>query len=110
MLSDGQIKRLAVQLDLLQLADSRHESAEKFRAFARACYAEGQRDAQERIAELERDAARYRWLRGDSLNEYSDRWSQWEIRCWRAPFWTTDLRHERLDDAIDAAMRKEGGE
>lgn len=62
------------------------------------------------LAEATRDAERYRWLRGDSCQEYSDRWTQWEIRCWRAPFWTTDLRHEHLDDAVDTAMRKEGGE
>lgn len=79
-------------------------------AFARACYAEGQRDAQERIAELERDAARYRWLRGDSCPDHSVRWTQWEVRCWRAPFWTDDLRRTDLDEEINAAMRKEGGE
>ncbi len=61
---------------------------------------------QQRIAELERDAARYRWLRGDSCHDHSVRWTQWEVRCWRAPFWTGDLRHVDLDAAIDDAMRR----
>ena len=48
-------------------------------------------------------ADRYRWLRGDSCGDHSPRWTQWEIRCWRAPQWTADLRRAELDAAIDAA-------
>lgn len=56
---------------------------------------------------LKRDAARYRWLRGDGCRDHSARWTQWEVRCWRAPFWTTDLRRADLDSAIDAARKVE---
>lgn len=62
------------------------------------------------IDELERlqaDAERYRWLRGDSCPNHSSRWTQWEVRCWKAPSWTGDLRRADLDDAIDAARGKE---
>lgn len=62
------------------------------------------------LAESKRDAARYRWLRGDSCVDHSVRWTQWEVRRWNAPSWTNDLRRADLDAAIDAAMRKEGGE
>lgn len=57
---------------------------------------------------LREDAERYRWLRGDSCADHSVRWTQWEVRCWRAPFWTGDLRHVDLDEEIDDSMRKEG--
>lgn len=56
------------------------------------------------LAEAELDAQRYRWLRGDSCPDHSVRWTQWEVRCWRAPKWTADLRRSALDVAIDAAM------
>ena len=55
---------------------------------------------------LKADAERYRWLRGDSCPDHSSRWTQWEVRCWKAPFWTNDLRHSDLDYAIDAARSK----
>jgi len=57
--------------------------------------------------ELKADAERYRWLRGDSCPDHSSRWTQWEVRCWKAPSWTGDLRRADLDDAIDAARGKE---
>ena len=53
---------------------------------------------------LREDARRYRWLRGDSCPDHSIRWTQWDVRCWVAPFWSDDLRRERLDRSIDAAM------
>ena len=59
-----------------------------------------------RVAELEKDAARYRWLRGDSCPEHSPRWTQWEVRCWKSPRWSDDLRRAELDAAIDAARRE----
>ena len=52
-------------------------------------------------------ARRYEWLRGDRLPEHSVRWMQWEVSCWKAPEWTVDLRHDRLDAAIDAAMQEQ---
>lgn len=55
---------------------------------------------------LKRDAQRYRWLRGDLCPDHSVRWTQWEVRCWKAPSWTGDLRRADLDDAIDAAIRR----
>ena len=59
------------------------------------------------LAEAEQDAPRYRWLRGDSCPDHSSRWTQWEVRCWKAPSWTGDLRRADLDDAIDDARGKE---
>jgi len=56
--------------------------------------------------QLRKDAERYRWLRGDSCPDHSVRWVRWEVRCWKAPFWTADLRREELDAAIDTAMRE----
>ena len=56
---------------------------------------------------LREDAERYRWLRGDSCADHSVRWTQWEVRRWRAPFWTSDLRRTDLDEEINAVMRKE---
>ena len=60
------------------------------------------------LAECKRDAERYRWLRGDAP-DHSGRWTQWEVRRWKAPMWTQDLRRDELDVAIDAAMKKEAG-
>ncbi len=53
---------------------------------------------------MKQDARRYRWLRGDLCPDHSVRWTQWEVRCWKAPSWTGDLRRADLDDAIDAAI------
>jgi hypothetical protein len=67
-------------------------------------------DAAERENErLREDAERYRWLRGDACPDHSVRWTQWEVRCWVAPFWSGDLRREGLDRSIDAAMAAERG-
>jgi len=60
------------------------------------------------LEECKRDAERYRWLRGDAP-DHSGRWTQWEVRRWKAPMWTQDLRRDELDAAIDAAMKKEAG-
>jgi hypothetical protein len=61
----------------------------------------------EQVRRMAVDAARYRWLRGDLCPDHSVRWTQWEVRCWKAPSWTGDLRRADLDDAIDAARGKE---
>ena len=59
-----------------------------------------------RDAETDRlNAERYLWLRGDLCGDHSHRWTQWEVRCWKAPMWTDDLRREDLDAAIDAARQ-----
>lgn len=58
------------------------------------------------LAAAKRDAERYRWLRGD-CPDHSIRWTQWEVRTWLAPQWTSDLRFTHLDVAIDAAMKGE---
>lgn len=52
---------------------------------------------------LRDDANRYRWLRGDTCQDHSQRWLQWEVRCWVWPRWTDDLRRSELDNAIDKA-------
>lgn len=65
-------------------------------------------DPGDAIDALAKDAARYRWLRGDSCPDHSKRWTRWEVSCWRAPLWTDDLRRDELDDAIDAEIA--GGE
>ena len=59
------------------------------------------------LAEAQRDAERYRWLRGDSCADHSVRWTQWEVRCWQAPLWTHDLRRAELDAEIDRARGAE---
>ena len=60
------------------------------------------------LAERQRkDAERYRWLRGDGCQNHSRRWTQFEVRRWKAPMWTADMRGEELDDAIDVHMRAE---
>ena len=56
----------------------------------------------ERLAEAERDAARYRWLRGDS-GPQSVRWSRWSVQHWTGSFWDT-VQSTGMDVAIDAAM------
>ncbi len=63
------------------------------------------------IKRLRADAERYRWLRGDSCPDHSSiRWARWEVRCYVPPVWSHDLRGEKLDAAIDAAMAKEARE
>lgn len=64
----------------------------------------GSVDPIEQLRRMSEDAARYRWLRGDSCPDRSVRWTQWEVRRWRAPYWTGDLRGSNLDAAIDAAL------
>lgn len=54
------------------------------------------RDAEKALPELEKDARRYRWLRGDT-NDYS-------FLCKQG------LCGEAMDSAIDAAIALEGGE
>lgn len=61
------------------------------------------------LAAAKTNEARYLWLRGNTCADHSPRWLQWEVRCWQCPEWTTDLRGQRLDEAIDAA-RSAGGE
>ncbi|MFE8033805.1 ead/Ea22-like family protein [Thiohalocapsa marina] len=61
----------------------------------------------EQMRRMAKDAARYRWLRGDTCPDHSIRWTQWEVRRWSAPRWTDDLRGDALDAAIDAAMEAE---
>ncbi len=56
------------------------------------------------------DVERYRWLRGDACPDHSVRWTQWEVRCWVAPFWSDDLRREGLDRSIDAARAADQSE
>jgi len=77
-----------------------HEMREIDRLTRELAEARAERDA------MAKDAARYRWLRGDSCPDHSSRWTQWEVRCWKAPSWTGDLRRADLDDAIDAARGK----
>lgn len=55
-----------------------------------------------RLAEVERDAARYRWLRGDGGSQ-SRRWPRWIIQHWAGGLWNP-VQQESMDDAIDAAM------
>ncbi len=56
------------------------------------------------IERLRKDAARYRWLRGD-VPSHSLRWGRWEVRYWTGRYWD-DMRKDGLDVAIDAAMER----
>ena len=71
--------------------------------FAEAAEAIRDRDAE--IERLRKDAARYRWLRGD-VPSHSLRWGRWEVRYWTGRYWD-DMRKDGLDAAIDAAMEVE---
>ena len=51
----------------------------------------------------ERDAARYRWLRGDVSSE-SIRWRRWEIRTLSFGCWDP-IKYDALDRAVDAAIK-----
>lgn len=64
----------------------------------------------ERIKRLREDVERYRWLRGDSCPEHSIRWARWQVSSYAPPAWSCDLRGEKLDAAIDAAMAKEASD
>lgn len=59
-----------------------------------------------RLAEAERDATRYRWLRGNA-SQGSERWMRWELRRWDGRSWHS-LEFAALDAAIDAAMERAG--
>jgi len=89
VLNDAEVPALLAEID--RLTRERDE-------------ARAERDA------MAKDAERYRWLRGSSCPDHSRRWTLWEIRHWRAPFWTGDLRHGDLDAAIDAQIEKERSE
>ena len=51
----------------------------------------------------EKDAARYRWLRGDAPT-HSERWPRWNLQRWDGRCWHS-LERGALDAAIDAAMK-----
>ncbi len=61
-----------------------------------------------RVAELEADAGRYRWLAGRNAPAHSARWGTWMLEKWGANGWTP-LRGADLDAAIDAARANEIG-
>jgi hypothetical protein len=60
--------------------------------------------AQPARADVELDAARYRWLRGDTCLDHSPRKTEWEVLRWGAPYWTGDIQGADLDAAIDSDM------
>jgi hypothetical protein len=93
--------------EAIELVEARAE-IERLRASERSAWnAAMERD--EEIERLRKDAERYRWLRGDSCADSSSRWTQWEVRCWRAPAWTADLRRVDLDAAVDESMKATSG-
>ena len=51
---------------------------------------------------LVRDAARYRWLRGDG-GPTSVRWPRWMVQHWTGHW--NPVQGNEMDAAIDAAMR-----
>lgn len=53
----------------------------------------------------QRDAARYRWLRGDAPPG-SERWPRWNLQRWDGRCWHS-LERTALDAAIDTAMQAE---
>lgn len=57
----------------------------------------------ERREAAEKDAARYRWLRGDAPT-HSERWPRWNLQRWDGRCWHS-LERGALDAAIDAAMK-----
>lgn len=135
MLDDDTIKRLSLKL-ALDMKKTFEADSEWLFAFANACYAEGQRDAQARIAELEReaneqarllgisgstearllarvgelerDAARYRWLA--DAEPFSARWQIVRMEWWRGKDGWEPIARDRLNAAIDAAMKEKRDE
>jgi len=101
------IKRLQEQDEQPHPLAGQHINQGSMDAAADAYEAEYNAARGEQVRRMAVDAARYRWLRGDSCPDHSSRWTQWEVRCWKAPSWTGDLRRADLDDAIDAARGKE---
>ena len=57
----------------------------------------------ERREAAEKDAARYRWLRGDAPT-HSERWPRWNLQRWDGRCWHS-LERGALDAAIDAARK-----
>lgn len=70
--------------------------------------------AADALEALEKDAARYRWLRGAHWFPGSHRWSRWRLEHWSGQTWDPVSRqeldilvdeyvaHEREDDALAA--------
>lgn len=87
------------------------ELAERLRELAKAMALFGESGADDvaqaaaRLEQRDKDAERYRWLRGDAPAE-STRWPRWEVRYWDGRGWQNLLRSE-LDAAIDDALREE---
>ncbi len=69
-------------------------------ALDEACYAN--EAAEQELALLRADAARYRWLRGDG-GPASVRWQRWNIQHWTG-FWNP-VQWAEMDAAVDATMR-----
>ena len=65
-------------------------------------------DAMNRNADLgesaERDAARYRWIRGP--NEESTRYSRWRVEYFNGPLGWEPLQREAMDAAIDRELTR----
>mgnify|MGYP007071626778 CR=1 FL=1 len=57
----------------------------------------------ERREAAEKDAARYRWLRGDAPT-HSERWPRWNLQRWDGRCWHS-LERGALDAAIDTARK-----
>ena len=57
--------------------------------------------------EAGRDAARYRWLRGDGCSN-SERWTRWEIQRWNGVW--NPIQGMEMDAYVDAALRGEVSE
>jgi hypothetical protein len=90
------------------LAESRRESPYNQESWdlADACNRDLQAELtaeRERREAAEKDAARYRWLRGDAPT-HSERWPRWDLQRWDGRCWHSLVRGA-LDAAIDAAMK-----
>lgn len=99
----GRVERLD-----LELAEARREIG--VRTTLQAAAENRAESAERRVAELERDARRYRWLAG-CVPQHSTRWQRWKLEFWSGFHggWQP-LTDTELDAAIDTAIEREGGE
>lgn len=62
-------------------------------------------EQQDKLADCQKDAARYRWIRGPDSE--SSRYSLWNVDYFDGPNGWEPMQQERMDAAIDAAMAKD---
>ena len=102
MLKPSQLTSLRGMADLYRNPGYEHIEIHKSWLIGAAAHIEAQ---QARIAELEQDAARYRWLRDSRKSKSQNFLATLAVRHENGWSWRSAIGEE-LDEAIDAAMQK----